>query len=194
MLSCFDVAKYFLTKVDEEEGEVITNLKLQKLAYYAQSASLAFYDSPLFTESLEAWKHGPVVPDLYQVYKSYGASPLPKTETAVVECFSLGNRKLLDDVYAFFGQFAAWKLRDMTHEETPWQEASLTQGVISLGSMRDYFRAHWGDQMLAAVGNPDDLLQELRGKRWEPSADALEAARRYKKGQVVGDRYTSGAV
>lgn len=194
MLNCFDVAKYFLTKVDEEEGEAITNLKLQKLAYYAQSAHLAFHGSPLFSETLEAWKHGPVVPELYRAYKDCGSSPLPKTTSVGEVDYGVGERKLMDDVYTFFGQFAAWKLRDMTHQETPWKEAYPTQGVISHTSMRDYFRAHWGDQMRAAVGEPDALFQELRDTAWEPTAEMLEAVRRYKRGHVVGDKYVSEAV
>lgn len=193
MLNCHDVAKYFLTKVDEEEGEVITNLKLQKLAYYAQSASLAFFDTPLFGENLEAWKHGPVVPDLYQIYKSYGASPLPLTASDDLPVYATDQAKLMDNVYVFFGQFAAWKLRDMTHEETPWKEAP-ENGVILHTSMRDYFRTHWSDQMRVAVSEPDALFLELRGVQWELTAAALAAARRYKQGSVVGDAYTSQAV
>ena len=37
MLTCFDVAKYFLSLCnDEESGDLISNLKIQKLVYYAQ--------------------------------------------------------------------------------------------------------------------------------------------------------------
>ena len=194
MLSCFDVANYFLTKVDEEEGEVITNLKLQNLAYYAQSASLAFHDSALFSEALEAWKYGPVVPELYHAYKEYKSFPLPRVASVSEDTYSAAECKLLDEMYAFFGQYAAWKLRDMTHEETPWREAFPTEGVIALSSMRDYFRTHWADDMRAAVSDPEDLLQEMRDMHWEPTSDMLEAARRYKQGRVDGDKYITEAV
>jgi uncharacterized phage-associated protein len=194
MLSCFDVAEYFLMKVDEEEGEVITHLKLQKLAYYAQSASLAFYDSALFSETLEAWKHGPVVPELYDTYKEHKGSPLPKVVFAEKNVYSAVERRLMDDVYTFFGQYAAWKLRDMTHEETPWQEAFPTKGVIAHTSMQSYFRTHWADDMRAAVSDPDDLLREMRDMHWEPTAGMLEAARRYKQGRVAGDKYITEVV
>jgi len=36
MHSCFDVAKYFLAQSSEDAGDLISNLKLQKLVYYAQ--------------------------------------------------------------------------------------------------------------------------------------------------------------
>ena len=35
-LSALDVAKYFLCKA-HQEGDLVTNLKLQKLLYYAQA-------------------------------------------------------------------------------------------------------------------------------------------------------------
>ncbi len=51
--------------VDREAGDVITQLKLQKLMYIAQGIHLALYDAPLFKEEIEAWQHGPVVRELY---------------------------------------------------------------------------------------------------------------------------------
>ena len=35
MLSCQDIARYFLALTEEESGDAISNLKLQKLVYYA---------------------------------------------------------------------------------------------------------------------------------------------------------------
>ena len=64
-------AKYFLAQASEDAGDLISNLKLQKLVYYAQGFHLALYDEPLFLEAIEAWTHGPVVPDLYRHYKKY---------------------------------------------------------------------------------------------------------------------------
>lgn len=62
MLNCFDVAKYFLAQQDETAGDLISNLKLQKLIYYAQGFHLAISDRPLFPEPIKAWIHGPAVP------------------------------------------------------------------------------------------------------------------------------------
>jgi len=53
MLSAHDVAEFFLSPVAEEEGEKITNLKLQKLLYYAQGYSLAILGRPLFADKIE---------------------------------------------------------------------------------------------------------------------------------------------
>lgn len=80
MLTCFDVADYFLAHCDEESGDIISNLKIQKLTYYAQGFSLVLLGKPLFNEKIEAWMHGPVVPELYRKYRDCGNGALPAPE------------------------------------------------------------------------------------------------------------------
>lgn len=85
MLTCFDAADYFLSKIDEDAGDVITNLKLQKLVYYAQGFSLALCGRPLFAERIEAWQHGPVCPALFAKYEKSGALASPRPGTSTLE-------------------------------------------------------------------------------------------------------------
>lgn len=139
MLTCFDVAEYFLAKCDEEAGDTISNLKLQKLVYYAQGFYLAIEDEPLFDEPIEAWQHGPVVSALYQRYKEHGARSIPIPEDLDFSIFSEKQKEVLDEVYDVYGQFSAWKLRNMTHEELPWKETPIT-GIISQDLMKSYFK------------------------------------------------------
>ena len=138
MCSCFDVADYFLTLLDDNAGDVITNLKMQKLVYYAQGYSLAIAGKPLFDEEFEAWMHGPVVPELYHKYKEYGNFPLPIPRNVNFEKFTEDEKELLNEVYRLYGQFSAWRLRDMTHEEPPWKDAPAN-GIITKKSMKAYF-------------------------------------------------------
>jgi len=141
MISCYDVAKYFLSLNDEEVGELISNLKLQKLVYYAQGFHLAIEGEPLFGEAIHAWAHGPVIPDLYHAYKEFGGGPIPSPDGFDPARIGEDTRALLDEVYSVFGQFSAWKLRNMTHEEPPWLEAygEGKSGVISKKTMEEYF-------------------------------------------------------
>jgi uncharacterized phage-associated protein len=139
MASAHDVAKYFLAQADEDEGELISNLKLQKLLYYAQGFHLALQGRPLFGEELAAWEHGPVVPVVYHAYKHHGAGPIPCPDDLDCSRFSEDERTLLDEVYSVYGQFSAWKLRQMTHSESPWLDA--TKGaVIPHSALTEYFR------------------------------------------------------
>lgn len=143
MLSCFDVAKYFATLVESDAGDSISNLKLQKLAYYAQGFHLAMYDTPLFPERIYAWAHGPVVEELYHAYKKFGANPIciPEEEMNNTDWakFTREHHSLLDEVYTVYGQFTATKLRNMSHQEPPWK--NVTQGAeITHEAMKEYFR------------------------------------------------------
>lgn len=140
MIPCREVAKYLLSLADDDAGDLISNLKLQKLVYYAQGFHLAMYNEPLFPEDIYAWTHGPVVPELYREYRQYGPGSIPVPTDLDPAIYDERTGKLLDEVYGVYGQFSAWKLRSMTHEEPPWQEASHTNGIIQHDSMRNYFQ------------------------------------------------------
>ena len=55
-----------------DSGELMTNMKLQKMLYYQQGFHLAYFETPLFDEDIEAWMYGPVVPSMYEKYKEFG--------------------------------------------------------------------------------------------------------------------------
>jgi uncharacterized phage-associated protein len=138
MATASDVAKYFLTLSEPEEGDLVSNLKLQKLLYYAQGFHLALHGGPLFNEEIRAWEHGPVVRALYHMYKEHGAGGIPVPIDFDRYVLTDNERALLDEIWAVYGQFSAWKLRNMTHEEPPWK--ATPQGeVISHDSLRSYF-------------------------------------------------------
>lgn len=139
VITCHDVAKYFLAQMDEDAGDLISNLKLQKLVYYAQGFHLALYGKPLFAEPIEAWTHGPVAPDLYHIYKNYGSNPIPVPTDIDFSKYDVQTQELLDDIYRVYGQFSAWKLRNMTHSEEPWKEAYEGNGIITHQAMKQYF-------------------------------------------------------
>jgi uncharacterized phage-associated protein len=160
MITSIDIATYFLSKGNEEE-EQLTHLKLQKLLYYAQCASLAECDQPLFPGSIEAWEHGPVVPTVWQNYKNYKTAPLPVTPPDDIPAMPTGTAQLLDRVYNFFGQYSAWKLRNLTHEETAWLEArKLADKMINPPMdpvlMRADYQQRWQDTVYTASMTTDE--------------------------------------
>lgn len=142
MANVSDVAKYFLEKDIKADGENgISNLKLQKLVYYAQGFSLALFENALFDEKIEAWQHGPVTPSLYREYSANNGNIIPHVENPDFNPgFTGAQVELLDEVFEVFGQFSAWKLRDMTHEEKPWLDNERHAGVISHAEMVEYFK------------------------------------------------------
>ena len=136
-----EVADYFLDKLEAETGDCISNLKLQKLVYYAQGFVMAIMGKKLFNEKIKAWEHGPVIEELYIKYKINGSKPITRPDN--INFPHLFQHKdlmeLLDDVYKVYGQYSAWRLRDMTHNETPWLE-TLRNKVISDKLMLAFFK------------------------------------------------------
>ena len=145
MLTVFNIADYFLSLVDTDSGDNISNLKLQKLVYYAQGFHLALYDEPLFEDQIFAWAHGPVVPDLYHKYKEYGSEAIPMPKNIDFNIYSEKHKDLLDQIYSVFGQFSAWKLRDMTHQEPPWNTTPI-QEEITHDKLKKYFKTQIEDE------------------------------------------------
>ena len=106
MLKAKDVAEYFLFKSEPEEEDYISNLKLQKLLYYAQGFNLAINGEPLFMEPIEAWTHGPVVKALYHEYKDYGAQNINRPEKIDLDEYDEEAKALLDEVWEVYGQYS----------------------------------------------------------------------------------------
>lgn len=146
MHSAAEVAKWFLAHnrevMEAEDSEYISNLKLQKLLYYAQGTFLAVTDEPLFSDRILAWKHGPVVESVYHEYCSNGANGIVFDEEFDPSTFSTEENSLLTQVYDVFGQYSAWKLQDMTHQETPWKTTKQS-AEISRDKIRDYFKQEY---------------------------------------------------
>jgi len=116
-----DIADYLLALANET-GEPITNLKLQKLVYYAQAWHLANYSKPLFKKDFEAWVHGPVIPELYQSYKEKGSSPI-ETDLELNKVEKRFNKKtlgFLEEFVSVYMPFTAYQLEQMVHSEDPW--------------------------------------------------------------------------
>lgn len=137
-LSAHDAARWLIAyNNSRESSDLLTNLKLQKLLYYAQGTAIKYTGKPLFAENLIAWKLGPVVGEVYDKYKQYGRNPID--ETYDIPKFDNNDIEvILQDVYDEYGQYSASKLVDMTHEESPWKD-TLQSSVISIDKMIAFF-------------------------------------------------------
>ena len=105
-----------------------------------QGFSLALYGKSLFAEHMEAWEHGPVTPELYDEYKHLGAAPIPIPEDIDFSKYDEQTKNLLNEVYEEYGQFSAWKLREMSHGEEPWIKGKHQAGkIIHNDDLKKYF-------------------------------------------------------
>lgn len=116
----FDVADWFLGK------DSMSPKKLQKLVYYAYAWVLTLMneneddlDVKLFDSRIEAWIHGPLLPELYHEYR--GKSMIPQKSS--VPCFDEDIKDILEQVWDVYGIYTGNQLESITHKESPWIEA-----------------------------------------------------------------------
>ena len=139
MLSVQSVAEFII-----QESERVSNLKLQKLLYYVQGWHLGIKGSPLYNGRLEAWVHGPVVPEMFQLYRVHRWQTIPKPDSRVI--LTATEEIHIKSVLKVYGKYAADQLERMSHETKPWIDArggvpehTLSSSLISNESMRVYF-------------------------------------------------------
>jgi uncharacterized phage-associated protein len=136
----FNVIQYLISLVEiETDEEGMTNLRLQKLLYYCQGFYLAMKNKPLYEDPIYAWRHGPVIPDVYYHYKEYGPNPIPISDNFDFNSLTDEEKNIISEVYSVFGQYSAWGLRNKTHIEKPWANTNSGK-IISKERMKEYFK------------------------------------------------------
>ena len=186
MIDSLNVARYFIIRAYEEGREAeMTNMKVQKLLYYAQSLHLALYNEPLFAEEIQAWRYGPVCPPAYKFYSEFEAKQLPIPDKESLLQLPREKKELLEEIWEYFGGYHAYKLSDMTHLEFPWKkarkglppQASSTE-PIQLNDMKEL-----GYQKLDRIER-DHPEYELAMSEILHDAFASESLNRIGKGEV----------
>lgn len=113
------IAEFFIEKDNSMKRDV---MKVLKLVYIAHGFYLAFTDSPLIKENVQAWQYGPVIPELYFRLKTrdLDASSVffEDKERLKNDGYAIG---LLNAVYNKYGGYTGIELSNLTHEKgTPW--------------------------------------------------------------------------
>ena len=111
-----DIANYLLTK----SSDGMSQLKMQKILYFCQAGSLAWTGRPMFGETIEAWINGPVVVDFWNAHRYQGWI---STVSDAKDLFDPTARAICDSIYARYGEYEAWRLRDLSLEQQPWKDA-----------------------------------------------------------------------
>ena len=139
--SALEIANKLLAKsTDYDAGELMSNMKLQKMLYYQQGYHLAAFGFPLFDEEIEAWMYGPVVPSVYEHFRSHGAGGIAP-ETSNIITLSEEEEFLFNDVFEAYIDFSAYGLMNKTHGEMPWRTTNTGIGnVISHEKMTEFFK------------------------------------------------------
>ena len=173
--SAHQIADYFIVAaLQNEDGELMTNLKLQKLLYFAEGCAHRELGSSLFPERLEAWELGPVVPEIYRAFKPCGRNPIEEPIAAAPE-FPSEVEIYLGRIIAHFGRYSAQHLVRMSHADRPWIEAYRAGRNAEMKRPRivEHFATH---HAIEVAGHPRDLVEILDGAVDETRGKAAQTA------------------
>lgn len=149
--SHFIVSNYFLA-IANETGTYMSNLKLQKLVYFFQAWYYAYKKETLFDSQFQAWVHGPVIPELYHNYKSFGYNPIivDRLGEDEIKYFKskLEEEELifLKQIEEFYMPKTGYELETLSHSDDPWiiarkgiPDDQPSEEIITLESIHDYY-------------------------------------------------------
>lgn len=146
--SASQVADYFVylasgEKLDNGTPEGVTPLKLQKLLYFAEAASLSLFDKKLFKENVEAWKYGPVVSTIYHQYKDHLNTSLVNPSGEYTKITDPKAISIIKGVWELFGRYSAGELVGITHNHAPWKDTYREDEnrIITSEVLRDYYKS-----------------------------------------------------
>lgn len=131
-----------------EAGRDITPMQVLKLAYYCHAWMLGLYHRPLLAQPIEAWRYGPIPPEIYRSLRRYGGEPvrLPiDLEFAGVAERPYGRPEtsIINQVSEKYGHLTGIQLSAMTHAPgTPWDQIWTKYGynaVIPDPLIEDYY-------------------------------------------------------
>lgn len=154
MYSALWVADYILGK----SRGALTLIHVLKLTYLAHGYTLGILDKPLIIDKVEAWKHGPVIPTIYEAFSEYGKGIIPSlyycgTKLSSPEIkervdflgkkFSKEEKEIVDSIVDLYKDWEAGQLITLTHESgTPWSKHHI-KGVPNIiipdASTKEYY-------------------------------------------------------
>lgn len=163
------VAAYLIGRTESN-----SSLALQKELYYAQGLCMAFCGRPLIPNHCEAWKLGPVFPEVWLHVHPREVSEEHLANSGLDECvrahFMQQELEVLDAVVAHVGCYSPYTLRDITHLERPWMHAreGLSDCEASCTVIPDEVIASYFAEVRDSFGleKPDDFGQYMRHMAW----------------------------
>lgn len=120
--SALDISKYIISYLSQRNIHV-TNLKLQKLLYFIQAYSFKIKNCMMFSEDIEAWQYGPVIPRVYHEYKWAGGARILLNEDCTCAIKDETDIQIINEVLDNLGNIDSRTLVDITHNYETWKDA-----------------------------------------------------------------------
>lgn len=150
-------------EISEDYGGV-TPLKLQKILYILSGFYQVNTKEKLFKENFKAWRHGPVLEDVYQSYKSYKSSLISEPEMNIRVNHNI--ERYIKEILLNTKNIDAKILSEMTHVEPPWLLNYNGNSLpISQNLVTEYFNLFESVTEYLDVGFKRLSLRELEKER-----------------------------
>jgi uncharacterized phage-associated protein len=142
MSSPIYAANSFIIRANEN-GVNMSHLKIQKLLYILYARFLAESGNPLFSNRFVAWRYGPVITDLYDVFNKYGRNTIKAPHpdlNSETKYFVLNGifGKCFEEVWNKYAWQSGWDLVNKTHQDdSAWSKAKVCNNGILGGFLKD---------------------------------------------------------
>lgn len=136
--SSVDIAKYIVSYCSKKD-KPISNLKLQKMLYYAWIDYYKETNMPLFVDDICAWHLGPVIPDAYYAFCSYAGTPIVRVYDVYI---SDKDSSIIDKIIDKYIETPASTLVNKSHKKGgPWdivyKDGSGNRDIIPFSLIKD---------------------------------------------------------
>lgn len=116
------IASYIIDRYKKQFGEMVDEVKLQKLLYFTQLEAIIRTDQPVFDAEFRAWKFSPVI---IEIHERYNADDLHEELAAEgkeqwKECF--------DYIFQEYAPKTTSSLIGHSHCQKSWQRARVGYG------------------------------------------------------------------
>lgn len=94
MYRAIDLSKYIVSKC-VSDNQPISNLQLQKILYYIQKDYLK-RNEKAFSDDIETWQFGSVIPNVYYYYCGFGVMPIVFSRDSFE--LDIKDKNIIDDI------------------------------------------------------------------------------------------------
>ena len=144
------IANIFVDKARAAKKR-LTIMPLVKYVYLAHGWTLGYTGKPLIRHQVQAWKFGPVIPEVYRAFapqfviKNKAHEYYPEFECRGPDYKTKLNEDeadIVSKVYERYSHLGAFALSDLTHREgTPWDQCNNHNfAPISNSVIENYYK------------------------------------------------------
>lgn len=108
------MAKYILNKCTVDK-HMISNLQLQKIMYIIQREFLKNFHFAMIDCYFEAWRYGPVIPEVYVMYCGSGSGKINRVYDVELSALAQKYISKIDLIIETKRESNPWDLVDETH-------------------------------------------------------------------------------